>query len=220
MGIRPWTDRHSQTQTGVTTIHFASSTTHAKCNDSQLNSTHSLLLMADSMHRSSYDCHKDPLDVLGMLTVILQPRPCRSHSDSHGCAETCQLPLVSLPTMADNLRPVDETISWDQINSHNTWQSCLDIHICHLSQLHQRTAPLDAQSQPINHDGYDHGNSAINDLLTAAQRECNDLTTGPHNGHLFHWQKSMGAYYTHELQFSLQIRVCIVYTSACYTTLW
>jgi len=32
--MRPRTDRHTQThtQTRVTTIHFASSTTHAKCN--------------------------------------------------------------------------------------------------------------------------------------------------------------------------------------------
>jgi len=33
VGVRPRTDR--QTQTRVTTIHFASSTTHAKCNDTQ-----------------------------------------------------------------------------------------------------------------------------------------------------------------------------------------
>jgi len=40
VGVRPRTDRHRQTdrqtdtQTRVTTIHFASSTTHAKCNNS------------------------------------------------------------------------------------------------------------------------------------------------------------------------------------------
>ena len=35
VGVRPWTDRHTdiRTQTAVTTIHFASSTTHAKCNE-------------------------------------------------------------------------------------------------------------------------------------------------------------------------------------------
>jgi len=32
VGVRPRTDRHTDTQTRVTTIHFASSTTHAKCN--------------------------------------------------------------------------------------------------------------------------------------------------------------------------------------------
>ena len=34
VGVRPRTDRHTHTdtQTRVTTIHFASSTTHAKCN--------------------------------------------------------------------------------------------------------------------------------------------------------------------------------------------
>jgi len=31
LGVRPRTDRHTHTQTRVTTIHFASSTTHAKC---------------------------------------------------------------------------------------------------------------------------------------------------------------------------------------------
>jgi len=29
------TDRHTDTQTRVTTIHFASSTTHAKCNETE-----------------------------------------------------------------------------------------------------------------------------------------------------------------------------------------
>jgi len=33
VGIRPRTDRQTHTQTRVTTIHFASSTTHAKCNN-------------------------------------------------------------------------------------------------------------------------------------------------------------------------------------------
>jgi len=33
VGIRPRTVRHTDTQTRVTTIHFASSMTHAKCND-------------------------------------------------------------------------------------------------------------------------------------------------------------------------------------------
>ena len=33
VGVRPRTDAHTDTQTLVTTIHFASSTTHAKCND-------------------------------------------------------------------------------------------------------------------------------------------------------------------------------------------
>jgi len=37
VGVRPRTDRHTHrqtdTQTRVTTIHFASSTTHAKCNN-------------------------------------------------------------------------------------------------------------------------------------------------------------------------------------------
>jgi len=32
MGVRPRTDTHTHTQTRVTAIHFASSTTHAKCN--------------------------------------------------------------------------------------------------------------------------------------------------------------------------------------------
>jgi len=32
VGVRPRTDRHTDTQTRVTTIHFGSSTTHAKCN--------------------------------------------------------------------------------------------------------------------------------------------------------------------------------------------
>ena len=32
VGVRPRTDRQTDTQTRVTTIHFASSTTHAKCN--------------------------------------------------------------------------------------------------------------------------------------------------------------------------------------------
>jgi len=31
--MRPRTDRQTDTQTRVTVIHFASSTTHAKCND-------------------------------------------------------------------------------------------------------------------------------------------------------------------------------------------
>jgi len=31
--MRPRTDTQTQTQTRVTTIHFASSTTHAKCNE-------------------------------------------------------------------------------------------------------------------------------------------------------------------------------------------
>jgi len=31
VGVRPRTDRQTDTQTRVTTIHFASSTTHAKC---------------------------------------------------------------------------------------------------------------------------------------------------------------------------------------------
>ena len=35
MGVRPRTDTQTDTQTRVTTIHFASSTTHAKCNDSK-----------------------------------------------------------------------------------------------------------------------------------------------------------------------------------------
>jgi len=33
--MRPQTDRQTDTQTWVTTIHFASSTTHAKCNYNQ-----------------------------------------------------------------------------------------------------------------------------------------------------------------------------------------
>ena len=33
VGMRPRTDRQTHTQTRVTTIHFASSTTHAKCNN-------------------------------------------------------------------------------------------------------------------------------------------------------------------------------------------
>jgi len=33
VGVRPRTDRQTDTQTRVTTIHFASSTTHAKCNN-------------------------------------------------------------------------------------------------------------------------------------------------------------------------------------------
>jgi len=33
VGVRPRTDRQTDTQTRVTTIHFASSTTHAKCNE-------------------------------------------------------------------------------------------------------------------------------------------------------------------------------------------
>jgi len=44
--MRPRTDRQTDTQTRVTTIHFASSTTHAKCNNKrqQVNNrgTHSL----------------------------------------------------------------------------------------------------------------------------------------------------------------------------------
>jgi len=31
VGMQAWTDRHTETHTHVTTIHFASSTTHAKC---------------------------------------------------------------------------------------------------------------------------------------------------------------------------------------------
>ena len=34
VGVRPRTDTQTHTQTRVTTIHFASSTTHAKCNQS------------------------------------------------------------------------------------------------------------------------------------------------------------------------------------------
>jgi len=33
VGIRPWTDRQTDTQTQVTTIHFSSSVTYAKCSD-------------------------------------------------------------------------------------------------------------------------------------------------------------------------------------------
>jgi len=35
VGVRPRTDRQTGTQTRVTTIHFASSTTHAKCNNNK-----------------------------------------------------------------------------------------------------------------------------------------------------------------------------------------
>jgi len=37
VGVRLRTDRHTDTQTRVTTIHFASSTTHAKCNQCLIN---------------------------------------------------------------------------------------------------------------------------------------------------------------------------------------
>jgi len=34
--MRPWTDRKTDTQTRVTTIHFALSTTQAKCNNYEI----------------------------------------------------------------------------------------------------------------------------------------------------------------------------------------
>ena len=37
VGVRPRTDTHRDTQTRVTTIHFASSTTHAKCNNNRVH---------------------------------------------------------------------------------------------------------------------------------------------------------------------------------------
>jgi len=51
VGVRPRTDRHTdrQTHTRVTTIHFASSTTHAKCNH---NSLRNLVLLRPTWHHT------------------------------------------------------------------------------------------------------------------------------------------------------------------------
>ena len=37
---------------------------------------------------------------------------------------------------------------------------------------------MQGHSQPISHNSRDSGNSAINELLTTAQRKCNDPTMG------------------------------------------
>jgi len=68
--------------------------------------TQLLLSVTDSVQRSSYNCHKGPLNDLGTLTARPRPRPSHGVSclDSHNCGETCQLlwaPLLQM-TVADN----------------------------------------------------------------------------------------------------------------------
>jgi len=75
--------------------------------------------MADSKQRSSYNCNKEQLNMLGILMMRL----CCSHGDSHSYAETCHLliaPLLQM-TMADSVRPIDGTITWDRINYIDPW---------------------------------------------------------------------------------------------------
>ena len=63
VGVRPRTDTHrhthTDTQTRVTTIHFASSTTHAKCNEPYLRYTNVLFTSVTYTCRTLTVCQRN-----------------------------------------------------------------------------------------------------------------------------------------------------------------
>ena len=64
VGVRPRTDTHTDRQTRVTTIHFASSTTNAKCNNSlglqQYIPNRAIYVLCERDHTIKLSCLKDP----------------------------------------------------------------------------------------------------------------------------------------------------------------
>ena len=91
---------------------------------------------------------------------ILMMRLCCSHGDSHSYAETCHLLLAPLlqMTMADSLRLIDGTITWNWINYHYPW---LFLGIQHLLPL--TSAPANS---PFRHTEMNSGNPVRNKKKT------------------------------------------------------
>jgi len=85
--------------------------------------------LSDSMQRSSYNCHKGPLDILDILMV--------QTSAEAVVILVSLLRLASCCSLADDhsLRPVNWTVTRDWMICHDWWLSCLSIqrllHVTH-----------------------------------------------------------------------------------------
>ena len=103
--MRPWTDktnRHTHTQTRVTTIHFSWSSTHAKCNKLSTGALHSIKIVVFAsltplIHNNTLSCGTTDLRGKPHSQLLITGRT-NIFSQIPFTAKACRLCLITMLT--------------------------------------------------------------------------------------------------------------------------